>query len=218
MATLLLLNKPYGVLTQFEDKEGRPTLKRFVKKPGFYPAGRLDLDSEGLLLLTDDGGLQHRVAHPSQKLAKTYWVQVEGSPSPESLAELAGGLNLKDGPTLPAKVKEIPEPPLWPRDPPIRYRKNDLTSWLEITIKEGRNRQVRRMTAAVGLPTLRLVRVAIGPWTLSGLLPGELREEQVNLPKPSPSAGRNRPNNTPGRSRRKPKSARIAPSSNKSKS
>jgi len=186
MATLLLLNKPFGVLSQFEDKEGRSTLKTYINRPNFYPAGRLDQDSEGLLLLTDEGSLQHRIAHPSQKLSKTYWAQVEGLVSEEALEALRKGLMLNDGPTRPANAKQIQEPPLWARIPPIRFRKNDVTSWIELSIKEGRNRQVRRMTAAVGFPTLRLIRAAIGPWNLGSLQPGESREEQVHLPASSP--------------------------------
>ncbi len=211
MATLLLLNKPFGVLTQFQDSEGRPTLKDYINRPGFYPAGRLDQDSEGLLLLTDEGALQHRIAHPSQKLAKTYWVQVEGAINEAALQQLRKGLPLKDGPTRPAQAKAIPEPAIWPRTPPIRYRKNDTTSWLELTIKEGKNRQVRRMTAAVGFPTLRLIRASIGPWKLESLQPGEMREEQINLP----DLPDNKAKTPKGKSHRRPKSARIAPSKRK---
>ncbi len=178
---LLLLNKPFDVLTQFNDADGRATLKDFVKVPGVYPAGRLDRDSEGLLLLTNDGQLQARIADPKHKLAKTYWVQVEGEVSAEQLQRLRDGVELNDGMTLPAEARSLDEPSLWPRTPPVRFRKSVPTSWLELVIREGRNRQVRRMTAAVGLPTLRLVRVRIGPWSLDGLQPGEWREVPARL-------------------------------------
>jgi 23S rRNA pseudouridine2457 synthase len=178
---LLLLNKPFDVLTQFNDDQGRATLKDFVAVPGVYPAGRLDRDSEGLLLLTNDGGLQARIADPRHKLAKTYWVQVEGEPTAEQLQRLRAGVELNDGPTLPAEARVLDEPQLWPRDPPVRFRKSVPTAWLELVIREGRNRQVRRMTAAVGLPTLRLVRVRIGPWSLDGLQPGEWKEVEARL-------------------------------------
>lgn len=173
---LLILNKPFGVLTQFTDDQGRATLKDFVDVPDVYPAGRLDRDSEGLLLLTNDGRLQARIADPQHKMAKTYWVQVEGEPDETQLQRLRAGVMLKDGPTLPAQVKAIAEPPIWARDPPVRFRKNIPTAWLEVTIHEGRNRQVRHMTAAVGLPTLRLVRIRVGPWGLDELPPGQWRE------------------------------------------
>ncbi|HLT99622.1 MAG TPA: pseudouridine synthase [Burkholderiaceae bacterium] len=170
---LLMLNKPFDVLAQFSDAQGRATLKNYVDVPDVYPAGRLDRDSEGLLLLTNDGRLQARISDPRHKLSKTYWVQVEGVPSSDQLKQLQRGLILKDGPTLPAVVKVIDEPDLWPRHPPVRFRKTVPTSWMELTIREGRNRQVRRMTAAVGLPTLRLVRVRIGDWSLGDLTPGQ---------------------------------------------
>lgn len=173
---LVLLNKPFRVLTRFSTSDGRATLADYVRLPGLYPAGRLDYDSEGLLLLTDDGRLQAAITHPRHALPKTYWVQVEGEPGPEALAALARGVALNDGPTRPAGARRIDEPAgLWPRDPPIRYRAKIPTAWLELTIREGRNRQVRRMTAAVGLPTLRLVRAAIGPLALGTLRPGESR-------------------------------------------
>lgn len=174
---LIAFNKPYGVLCQFTDRTvpPRPTLAAFGLPAGVYPAGRLDHDSEGLLLLTDDGALAHRITDPRHKLAKTYHVQVEGEPQPHQLEALRCGVALNDGPTQPAEVMRIETPSLWPRDPPVRFRKTVPDAWLELTIREGRNRQVRRMTAAVGLPTLRLVRVRIGDWSLDGLTPGRWR-------------------------------------------
>ena len=182
MPRLIVFNKPFGVLSQFTDARSptpRPTLSAYIAVPGVYPAGRLDFDSEGLLLLTDDGRLQAQIADPRHKLAKTYWVQVEGDPSDADLAPLRTGVRLKDGLTLPAEAARIDPPPQWPRDPPVRFRKTVPDCWLELTIREGRNRQVRRMTAAIGLPTLRLVRWRVGEWTLDGLAPGEWREISV---------------------------------------
>ena len=174
---IVLLNKPFGVLSQFTTQEGHRTLADYVDVPNVYAAGRLDKDSEGLLVLTDDGALQHQIASPKarKKMPKTYWVQVEGEPDDAALTQLQRGVTLKDGPTLPAKVRRLEPPELWPRDPPIRERKSIPTSWIEVVLKEGRNRQVRRMTAHVGFPTLRLVRHAIGPWTVDGLAPGQWR-------------------------------------------
>ena len=193
MADLLLFNKPFQVLSQFTDSSDRSTLSDFISLPKFYPAGRLDFDSEGLLLLTNDGQLQHRIANPKHKLTKTYWVQVEGIPSKDSINSLITGVDLKDGPTKPAMVRKIAPPPVWDRKPPIRYRKDDVTSWLEIKIHEGRNRQVRRMTAHIGHPTLRLIRYAIGDWTIGSVpTPGDQVVATVNLPqstKSRPSRG-----------------------------
>ncbi|HEV7372796.1 pseudouridine synthase [Arenibaculum sp.] len=192
MAKLILFNKPYGVLPQFTDAElGRPTLARYIDVPGIYPAGRLDRDSEGLLVLTNDGPLHARIAHPRHKLAKTYWVQVEGIPPRDAVQRLEEGIDLKDGPTLPARARLMDEPEgLWPRDPPVRHRALIPTSWLELTLTEGRNRQVRRMTAAVGYPTLRLIRWAIGPWSLDGLAPGQWREVPAVLRSDTPAGRR----------------------------
>ena len=181
MHKLILFNKPWGVLSQFTAEQGHPGLRDYLDMPGIYPAGRLDRDSEGLLLLTNDGQLQARIADPKHKLAKTYWVQVEGEASEEQLQRLREGVELNDGMTLPAEARALGEPELWPRNPPVRFRKSVPTCWLELVIREGRNRQVRRMTAAVGLPTLRLVRIRIGPWSLDGLQPGEWREVPAHL-------------------------------------
>lgn len=182
MAKLILLNKPYGVLSQFTDSQGRPTLADYVDEPDVYPAGRLDRDSEGLLLLTDDGQLQQRISNPRAKQPKYYWAQVEGEPNSAVLERLARGVPLKDGMTRPARARLIAAPPIWERDPPIRYRAKQPTTWLELVIHEGRNRQVRRMTAAVGHPTLRLVRHRIGNWSLGQLLPGQFLIEHLHLP------------------------------------
>lgn len=180
MAGLILFNKPFGVLSQFTSNDQSETLADYINAPAFYPAGRLDKDSEGLLLLTDSGQLQHRIAHPTKKMSKCYWVQVEGEPNEAALQQLREGLLLKDGMTLPAKAKLIETPHLlWPRTPPVRVRKTIPDHWIEITIKEGRNRQVRRMTAAVGLPTLRLIRYRVGSWTIDGLLNGAFRQENI---------------------------------------
>ena len=175
-AEVVLLNKPYGVLCQFTDERGRATLAHYVGIADVYPAGRLDADSEGLVVLTADGRLQARIAAPRAKLPKVYWVQVEGTAQAGHVRALAQGVTLSDGPSAPARARVVDEPrALWPRDPPIRVRRAIPTSWLEITLTEGRNRQVRRMTAAVGLPTLRLIRYAVGPWTIDGLAPGRYR-------------------------------------------
>lgn len=180
MSRLVLFNKPYGVLTQFRRTDERPTLADFFSDPTLHPCGRLDFDSEGLLLLTDDGRLNARITEPRYKLAKTYWAQVEPLITEEALQQLRRGVLLKDGMTSPAQARALPDPELWPRNPPIRYRANIPTSWLELVISEGRNRQVRRMTAAVGFPTLRLVRKQIGSWTVDGLGLGEWREIEVS--------------------------------------
>ncbi|KQB98481.1 pseudouridine synthase [Loktanella sp. 1ANDIMAR09] len=175
MTRVILLNKPFGVLSQFTDAKSptpRPTLSSFVDVPGVYPAGRLDRDSEGLLVLTDDGTLQARIADPKNKMSKTYLVQVEGAPTDKDIAPLREGVTLKDGPTRPAKVRLIDPPTLWERDPPVRFRKSVPDTWIEVTISEGRNRQVRRMTAHIGFPTLRLVRWRVGNWTLDGIESG----------------------------------------------
>lgn len=174
---LILLNKPYDVMCQFTDGEGRPTLADFVPVKGVYPAGRLDRDSEGLVVLTDDGRLQARIADPKHKMEKTYLAQVEGLPDEAALKALSQGVTLKDGPTLPARARAIAPPGwLWPRVPPIRERKTVPDGWIEVTLREGRNRQVRRMCAAVGLPCLRLIRWRVGDWTIEGLEPGKWRQ------------------------------------------
>jgi 23S rRNA pseudouridine2457 synthase len=176
LARVVLLNKPFDVLCQFTDAQGRRTLADFVPIPGVYPAGRLDRDSEGLVVLTDDGGLQHRLSHPKFGKKKGYYVQVEGTPTEEALARLRRGVLIQGAQTLPCEARVIPDPLLWARDPPIRFRKTVPDAWLELWIGEGMNRQVRRMTAAVGLPTLRLVRFAVGPYALDGLPPGAWRD------------------------------------------
>jgi 23S rRNA pseudouridine2457 synthase len=198
--TTLLLNKPCGVLSKFTDAQGRPTLAALVPFTGVYPAGRLDADSEGLVVLTSDGDLQARIAHPRHKWPKTYWAQVEGEVDEVAMERLRRGVVLRDGPTLPAEAERMPEPDdLWPRDPPIRFRRHIPTSWIRLTLTEGRNRQVRRMTAAVGHPTLRLIRYAVGPWTIAGLAPGEWRPVEVPV---SP-----RPTGRPGHGARRPRRA-----------
>ncbi|MDD5240263.1 MAG: rRNA large subunit pseudouridine synthase E [Sulfuricella sp.] len=180
MSRLILFNKPFGVITQFSSDGKHATLKDFIPLPGVYPAGRLDTDSEGLLILTDDGALQHRISDPRHKLPKTYWVQVEGVPDEAALEQLRCGVDLNDFTTRPAEARVIDEPAgLWPRTPSIRFRKNIPTSWIELIIKEGKNRQVRRMTAKTGTPTLRLIRWRIGDWALDGLAPGEWREISI---------------------------------------
>lgn len=188
MPDLVLFNKPFRTLSQFTDTEGRSTLADYLRLPGFKPAGRLDYDSEGLLLLCDDGRVQQQIANPRYNKWKTYWVQIEGIPDNDALQALSDGLQLNDGPTRPARVKCIDPPDLWPRNPPVRYRKSVADCWLQMAIREGRNRQVRRMTAAVGHPTLRLVRISIDRWQLGALLPGEYR--RITLPPVPPSRGK----------------------------
>ena len=180
MSQLILFNKPFGVICQFSPHEKHPSLAEYIAIKNIYPAGRLDHDSEGLLLLTDDGKLQHKISDPKNKMSKTYWVQVDNQITHEAIEKLKKGVTLKDGLTKPAKAKIISEPEnLWPRDPPVRFRKEIPTSWVELTIREGRNRQVRRMTAAVGFPTLRLIRCKIGEWDLKDIPPGEFATRQV---------------------------------------
>lgn len=180
MPKLIIFNKPYQVLSQFTDEQGRPTLANFIKTKGVYPAGRLDFDSEGLLLLTDNGNLQSQISHPKYKLNKTYWAQVEGVASEEQCRALLTGVDLKDGRAKALECEPIYQPRVWPRNPPIRVRKSIPDSWIKITINEGRNRQIRRMTAAVGLPTLRLIRFSIGGIKVDGLAPGEFKLQQTN--------------------------------------
>lgn len=198
MAKLILLNKPFGVLSQFTDertaKAPRPTLAQYIDEKDVYAAGRLDQDSEGLLLLTDNGALQHQISHPQKKQPKTYWAQVEGDIDEAALIKLRKGVELKDGLTKPAQAQRIDEPTIWPRNPPVRERKLIPTSWLELTICEGKNRQVRRMTAAVGFPTLRLIRAKIGDWSLADLQPGDSRSLEVEAP-PARPKNEPRPNN-----------------------
>jgi 23S rRNA pseudouridine2457 synthase len=182
MLVLVALNKPFGVVTKFSPEPGKRTLADYVPIRNVYPAGRLDTDSEGLLLLTDDGALQARIANPRHRLPKTYWAQVEGVPTEAALADLRRGVDLGEFVTQPAEARAIAEPSgLWPRDPPIRYRAKIPTAWLELTLREGKNRQVRRMTARVGFPTLRLIRAAIGGITLAGLAPGNWREVDAEI-------------------------------------
>ena len=201
---IILLNKPFNVLSQFTDTQGRTNLKDFLADyPGFYAAGRLDYDSEGLLLLTNDGAIQQQISAPKHQLEKTYWAQVDGQISDAALQQLRSGVTLKDGKTQAAKAKRIEAPELWSRTPPVRFRANIPTSWIELSISEGRNRQVRRMTAAVGFPILRLIRVAIGPWRLENLQPGEYRLDDapsLENPRKTPSKYK-RQNNKPAKRR-----------------
>ena len=185
MAKVILFNKPYQVLSQFTDNNGRATLAAFIDIHDVYPAGRLDYDSEGLLVLTDDGRLQHQIADPRHKLPKTYLVQLEGTIDSAGLEKLRRGVTLKDGLTKPAQAELIPAPEIWDRTPPIRERREVPTSWLRLTIREGKNRQVRRMTASVGFPTLRLIRWQVGSWTLDGIKPGEFKQITVHSPAPN---------------------------------
>ncbi|KPQ28044.1 MULTISPECIES: pseudouridine synthase [unclassified Halomonas] len=201
MSNLYLLHKPYRMLSQFTDPQGRATLADVIDVPDVYAAGRLDYDSEGLLLLSDDGSLIHRIAHPRHKQPKTYWVQLEGRIDDDALHALKSGVALKDGPTLPAKARRIDPPNIAPRHPAIDPKRHPSTSWLELTISEGRNRQVRRMTAHVGFPTLRLIRAAIGPWQLGELAPGEWRHETLHAPRAA------KPNQRPTQ-RKRPASGR----------
>ena len=186
MSQLILFNKPCNVLCQFTDEKNRKTLADYIDIPNVYPAGRLDYDSEGLLILTDNGALQHQISHPVAKLSKTYWAQVEGLPSDSDLQLLRNGISLNDGPCRPAKVRCIAEPQCWPRTPPIRQRKNIPTQWLELTITQGRNRQVRRMTAAIGFPTLRLIRTRIGQWSVDTIAPGSYKILTVHTAQAKP--------------------------------
>lgn len=185
MATVILLNKPFNVLCQFTDDQGRPTLADYISTPKVYPAGRLDFDSEGLVVLTNDGSLQHRISHPQAKLTKTYWAQVEGTIQDSDLEPLRVGAVLKDGKCLPAQANLISPPDIWPRTPPVRERKQIPTSWISLTLSEGRNRQVRRMTASIGYPTLRLIRAQVGEWSIDDLAPGQSKQLAVHLPKKS---------------------------------
>ena len=181
MARIILFNKPYGVLSQFTSEDGHPGLKEYIPIPGVYAAGRLDRDSEGLLILTDDGALQHKLADPRHKAPKTYWAQVEGAPDDAALAPLRRPMDLGDFVSRPARARVIAEPDgLWPRDPPVRFRKTIPTTWIEIVLTEGKNRQVRRMTAKAGFPTLRLIRAAVGAWHVAGLAPGTWRDVPLN--------------------------------------
>ncbi|PCJ22291.1 MAG: pseudouridine synthase [Gammaproteobacteria bacterium] len=214
MANLYLFNKPFHVLSQFTDKSDKATLARFIDVKKVYPAGRLDYDSEGLLLLTDSGALQHRICDPDAKMPKRYWVQVEGDITPEAINALQNGLQLKDGLTRPAKARIIPAPNVGPRTPPIRSRKNVTDSWLELTINEGKNRQVRRMTAHVGFPTLRLIRYSIGPWTLTDIEVGQWQKQTVNTPELQSPAKRS----PKTRASTRPEKPRRATSSPKPKS
>ncbi|WP_299257085.1 pseudouridine synthase [uncultured Kushneria sp.] len=202
MSLLYLFHKPFQVLTQFTDSQGRDTLAQWLDIPDIYPAGRLDYDSEGLLLLTDDGMLAHRITHPDHKQPKTYLVLVEGQPDDNALTALSKGITLKDGLTRPARVRRVASPQVPERTPPVRRRANIVDTWLEISITEGRNRQVRRMTAHVGHPTLRLIRTAIGQWTLGSLSPGEWRRETIHMPR-APQSKNTRPSRE--RPRRKPR-------------
>lgn len=198
---VVMLNKPYMVLCQFSDSDNRKTLADYIHIPDIYAAGRLDRDSEGLLILTNNGQLIHQLANPKQKMAKTYWVQVEGEPDEQALKQLRDGIELKDGKTRPAKARIISEPQIWARNPPIRYRANIATTWIELVIKEGKNRQVRRMTAATGHPTLRLIRAAIGPWNIGQLAPGQSTDisndaaiaKLIKQPSQAPRKHRKRP-------------------------